>query len=258
MYILDNAAPQAPTRLQALADLFDAETTAHLEGTGIAAGWHCLEIGGGGGSIANWLAARVGSAGHVLATDIDPRHLEFSRQPNVEVRQHDIGRDPLPSRAFDLIHARLVLNFVPLGQDVFSRLRDALKPGGWLVVENFEVYANAFQSTDASDAGALPSSPMLRQVMQRSGADPQFGRKLGIYFRSAGLIDVELGGRTFAWRGGSTAADMMRANCEQLRDALLAAGLSADDLARDYAKLAQPEFEFTSPILWTARGRRAA
>ena len=34
-----------------------------------------LEIGAGGGSIARWLAERVGPTGSVLATDIDPRFI---------------------------------------------------------------------------------------------------------------------------------------------------------------------------------------
>ena len=58
-YLLDNAAPQAPDRFRALAELYDAGTIGHLERCGIADGWRCLEVGGGGGSIARWLAPRI-------------------------------------------------------------------------------------------------------------------------------------------------------------------------------------------------------
>jgi ubiquinone/menaquinone biosynthesis C-methylase UbiE len=50
--------------------LWDPGTKAVIESLGIASGCHCLEIGAGGGSIAEWLAERVGPEGEVLATDV--------------------------------------------------------------------------------------------------------------------------------------------------------------------------------------------
>jgi ubiquinone/menaquinone biosynthesis C-methylase UbiE len=137
-YLLDNAGKEAPARLAALAAMFDAGTIRHLDSLGVDRGWHCLEVGGGGGSIATWLADRVGPTGRVLVTDIDPRFLDFERRPHVEVRRHDITTDPLPESAFDLIHARLVLVHLPEWEQVLTRLRTALKPGGWLVDEEFD------------------------------------------------------------------------------------------------------------------------
>ena len=48
-YPLDNANEIAGARMELLARLFDPTTQRVLEGVGIAAGWRCLEIGGGGG-----------------------------------------------------------------------------------------------------------------------------------------------------------------------------------------------------------------
>src|SRR4051812_49065816 len=75
-YLLDNAGREAPARFDALSATYDQDTIRHLENRGISEGWHCLEVGGGGGSISAWLADRVGPTGHVLVTDIDPRFLE--------------------------------------------------------------------------------------------------------------------------------------------------------------------------------------
>jgi hypothetical protein len=36
---------------------------AYLTTVGVAGDWHCLELGGGNGSIAEWLAAKVGASG---------------------------------------------------------------------------------------------------------------------------------------------------------------------------------------------------
>ena len=74
-YLFANAAAPAAERLVSLETLYDPWTIRHLELTGVGAGWQCLEVGGGGGSIAAWLARRVGPSGRVLVTDIDPRFL---------------------------------------------------------------------------------------------------------------------------------------------------------------------------------------
>src|ERR1700730_17336205 len=93
-YLLNNAAREAPARFDALSAMYDRATIQYLENTGVGPGWQCLEVGGGGGSIAAWLATRVGPTGHVLVTDLDPRFLEPLDTPNVEVRRHNIVTDP--------------------------------------------------------------------------------------------------------------------------------------------------------------------
>lgn len=130
MYVFDNAAPEAASRLEALAEVYDPGTVRHLEARGIDSGWHCLEVGGGRGSVASWLAERVGAAGMVLATDIDPRHLDTQGLENLEVRRHDILRDPLPADTFDLAHTRLVLSHLADPDSALETMVAALKPGG--------------------------------------------------------------------------------------------------------------------------------
>jgi ubiquinone/menaquinone biosynthesis C-methylase UbiE len=137
-YLLANSGREAPLRFEALSELFDDGTIRHLEKCGVSRGWQCLEVGGGGGSIASWLADRVGPTGHVLATDIDLRFLETVKRANVEVRQHNIATDPLPEAGFDLVHARLVLLHLPKREQALERMISALKPGGWLVSEEYD------------------------------------------------------------------------------------------------------------------------
>ncbi len=57
-------------RLRLMSDLLDPSSRFHLMQTGLAAGWRCLEIGAGNGSLSQWLAQQVGASGHVVATDI--------------------------------------------------------------------------------------------------------------------------------------------------------------------------------------------
>jgi ubiquinone/menaquinone biosynthesis C-methylase UbiE len=139
-YLLDNAAPQTRERFDALSTLYDRESLQHLEDRGIEPGWNCLEVGGGGGTIAAWLAARVGPAGHVLVTDLDPRFLDAAKFSNVEIRRHNIVTDPLPDAAFDLIHARLVLIHIPEREQVLARLVRALNLEAGSLRKNLILY----------------------------------------------------------------------------------------------------------------------
>src|SRR5215831_12542904 len=177
-YALDNAAPQADSRMDALRDLFDGGTIRHLEDRGIAAGWSCLEVGGGGGSVAAWLSERVGPAGRVVVTDINTRFLEGLVRPNLEVRQHNIVTDPLPEAAFDLIHARLVLMHLPERDAVLARLLAALKPGGWLVDEEFDALAVLGDRELNPPEEVLNAERAMVRVLIERGVDMRYGRLL--------------------------------------------------------------------------------
>ena len=121
-YPFDNAAPQAGDRFASLAKLYDDVTRRHLDRFGIGPGWHCLEVGAGGGSVARIMCERVRPAGHVVATDINTDWMSGSLPANVELRRHDIGVDPLPERAFDIVHARAALTFVPERRSALARM----------------------------------------------------------------------------------------------------------------------------------------
>jgi SAM-dependent methyltransferase len=256
-YILDNAGREASARFPALSAAFDAETIRHLEYLGVGPGWHCLEVGGGGGSIAAWLAARVAPTGHVLVTDLDPRFLEPMNLPHIEVIRHDISRDPLPEAAFDLIHSRLVLVHVPEREKTLARMVSALKPGGWLIDEEFDT---SVSPDPAASPGEVLSKThvAMTQIMEDRGVDRRFGRRLFGLLRTLGLVSVAAEGRTFMWSAGSPGPSLMRANYEQLRSAMTGAGyVTEQEFNQDIARLDDPNFLMPSPILWSAWGRRA-
>ena len=118
--------------------LFDSYSTRRLADLGVSEGWQCLEVGFGAGGVALWLADQVGSTGRVVATDLDPRFLDGHGRANLEVRKHDIAADPLEEAAFDLVHARLRPGMVPDWQRALERMISAVRPGGWLVLENVD------------------------------------------------------------------------------------------------------------------------
>src|SRR5947209_1620322 len=71
-YVFGNTWQDERRRLAALEAGWDGVTAANLEAIGVSRGWRCAEIGAGGGSIARWLANRVGMDGKIVATDLDP------------------------------------------------------------------------------------------------------------------------------------------------------------------------------------------
>src|SRR3712207_3677967 len=103
-YIFDHKWPGERHRLALLEQRYDPPTIRRLESIGVTRGWSCLEVGAGGGSIARWLAQHVEDIGRVVATDLDVGFLEDAAAANLEVWQHDITVDPLPSETFDLVH----------------------------------------------------------------------------------------------------------------------------------------------------------
>jgi SAM-dependent methyltransferase len=253
MYVFDNAAPQAPARLRALAAVFDPGTIRQLDARGVAEGWRCLEVGGGLGTMTTWLSARVGTHGSVLTTDIDTRHLDALGLANVEVRRHDVVGDPLPAEHFDLAYTRLVLEHVSDPSRALSNMVRAVKPGGWVVIEDFEI-----APTDP-DSEIPKTFVALRQVIASAGVDQRVGRSLSRRLRSCGLADVQAEGRVLLWSGSNSGTTLMRLNAEQLRDRILSTGLvTAEEYAEDLKRIEDEAFEFRAPTLWTAWGRRPA
>jgi ubiquinone/menaquinone biosynthesis C-methylase UbiE len=267
-YLFDNAAPQSARRFCSLETLYDPGTIHYLEALGIGVGWQCLEVGGGSGSIAVWLAQRVGATGQVLVTDIDPRPLAAVAAlgyPQLTVLRHDIGGDPLPEGAYDLVHERLVLIHVPTREQALTKLVAALKPGGWLVVEDFDstLIHRSFPTQDAA-AGVLYEKMQAAQrhlIAARAGnaGNATWGRQLYARLRMQGLSEVGMEGHLAIWSGGSEGARLDQANFEQIRAEAVASGLiTGHEVDQVLALLDNPTFVVSSSVMMTAWGRRPA
>jgi SAM-dependent methyltransferase len=256
-YVFDNAADQTRERFAALPRLFDPGTFRHLAALGVSAGWHCLEVGAGGGSVARWLAEQVGPAGSVLATDIDTRFLEPLAGPTLAVQRHDITTDPLPEAVFDLVHTRLVLAHLPERDAVLGRLVHALKPGGWLLLEEFDSLSLLADAGQNPVEGWPPVFTAMLRLMTARGVDLRLGRLLPGRLRAHGLVDVDGEARAFLVQPGGPWIDLLRANVEQLREPMRAAeGWSAEDFDRKLAALDNADRINPSPLLWAVWGRR--
>jgi SAM-dependent methyltransferase len=258
-YTFDNAGTQVAARFSALADIFDPGTIRHLTEIGVGSGWHCLEIGAGGGSIATWLCDRVGSNGLVLATDIDTRFLQVLNRSNLKVSRHDIESDPLPQAKFDLVHFRLVLGHLPNRDEVLGRLVTALRPGGWILAEEFDSWSLRADRSINDAETSLKSFAAMQAVMGRHRFDGYYGRRLVARLRAHNLAEISAEGRVFVYEGGTSGAELTRAAISQTRDEMIDAGaISAAEIERDLLQSNRPDFMMPSPIMWAVRGRRPA
>lgn len=261
-YLFDNAAEaEARARMTSLSAQHNEATFRYLEKCGIAPGWSCLEIGAGDGSVARWMAQKAGPAGRVLATDIDPRFIvaDSAGVPaNMEVRVHDIVKDALPETAFDIIHARLVLVWLPARLAVLDKLVKALKPGGWLLIEDYDakIIPAEMAAADAN-AGAQFAKVLqaLFELMSRRGLSHSYARDLHHRLGERGLTQVESHGAVTAFHGGSPGADLRIANFQQVKKAAIEAGLVSDaEFGDTIALLRDPDFTAFTPTMFSAFG----
>lgn len=251
-------------RLAAAEELFDPGTFRHLDTIGIAAGMRCLELGGGGGSVARFMAERVGSPGWVLVTDIDVGKLAGCHRPNIEVRVHDICTDPLDDSAFDIIHARLLLEHLPPRLAVLDKLIAALRPGGWLLVEDVDfsgwLYLPGERVLCEPKQLHAPYRAMIlgsALIGETSGWDAEFGRDLPVHLVNAGLDRVDGEARSPLIVGGSSRADFLTLSCRQVGPVLVDGGhISQRELDDLIAAFASPGAMAAPLTLVSAWGRR--
>ena len=143
----------------------------------------------GGGSIAAWLCERVGSRGHVLATDLETAFLERLPYTNLTVRRHDIVADAVPADQFDLVHARWVLHWLPARQQALTRMMAALRPHGWLLVEEPD-FVTLYHACASETVGKVVTAG-IRVLEAMSGVQSEYGRRLLHDVRAQSLVDVE-------------------------------------------------------------------
>ncbi|MFH8747710.1 methyltransferase domain-containing protein [Streptomyces rimosus] len=260
-YLLDNQQSEAGERFTALSALFDPWTFRHFEGVGVGAGWRCWEVGGGGASVPAWLGGRVGPTGRVVATDIDTSWVSGASEGNFAVLRHDVASEAPPAGGpFDLIHARLVLVHVADRDKALRSMAGALRPGGWLVLEDADPALQPLVCPDEYGPEQELANRLrrgFRELMRQRGADLAYGRKLPRLLREAGLADVEAD--AYFPVASPACAALEEATVRQVRDKLVAAGLATDDeIDRHLANIAAGGLDLATGPLISAWGRRPA
>ena len=227
-------------------------------------GWRCLEVGGGRGSMAAWLAEKVGPTGHVVTTDVDLGYLRRLNLPNLEVVEHNILEDPLEPLgpgSFDLVCSRLMLFHLVGRQELaIRRMVECLRPGGWLIDEDADW---------GTAAPVDPSHPLYAGYHDAwregdwwtvRGYDRVFGRKLPALFERCGLNDIRHQAATEVVRGGSPWARWWAVTLEVINE--LGGSGTVESYQRELdvitRALADPTVWVLRELLHACWGRRSA
>jgi SAM-dependent methyltransferase len=249
-YVYDPSFAQERTRLAGIEDLWDPGSQALFDEVGLARGWNCLEVGAGGGSLVEWM---VGRGATVTAIDIDTRFLEPLASDKVEVCCADVRADELPKSEFDLVHARLVLEHLTERRATLDRLAAALRPGGYLIIEDFDWSCFGIQG----GGGVFDRvTAALMAFMQRAGSDPDYGRSMVDDIAAAGLTDVRGEGRARVIDSSSPGADFFKLSFESLRDVVVEAGLLSREDAEAAADRFAEDLRIVTPLMMAGIGRR--
>jgi len=209
------------------------------------------------------LADTVGSAGRVVATDLDTQFLGDLPRPPVEVVRHDITRDTVELDAFDLVPARAVLEHVPSRGEVVMQLVKAVRPGGVLVLEDLVFGAalvpisGRILSPPTKTAAFARAFPAMEAGFRGAGADPQFGLELPAALAAAGLRNVDAEVTCRLIRGGSEESAFYTMALQDLGPRLITAGLlTPDELAEPLAFVQDPVSRWFSLGMVTGWGWR--
>jgi SAM-dependent methyltransferase len=205
--------------------LWDPGSQALLDELGIGPGWKCLEVGAGGGSMVEWMASR---GAHVTAIDIDTRFIEHLASDSITVRRIDLREDELSQSEFDLVHSRLVLEHLADRREILDRLVATLKPGGWMVMEDYDWTNYGFED------GSQGFSDM----------------------EAAGLTDIRGEGRARLIDSTSPGFDFFRLSFESLRGAIVKAGLLSAEQAYAATTVFHEDRRLLTPMMMAGIGRR--
>ena len=120
-------------------DVYRRPLATALERLGLSSGWRCVDVGAGGGDVSVALAEMVGRDGRVYAVDSDPRTRdEVARAAAAHaqvIALTQAGEDLSLPEEVDLAFCRFLLLHVHEPLAVVRMMAAAVRPGGWVVVQ---------------------------------------------------------------------------------------------------------------------------
>jgi SAM-dependent methyltransferase len=162
-------------------------TNAMIEMVDVRAGMRVLDVAAGTGDQTLDIAKRVGPAGHVLATDLSPRILEFCKEnarragyDNVETLAADGETLQVDQASFHAAICRLGLMFFPDPGEGLRAILRALKPGGMFC-------SMVFSTPDKNPCVAI----LISTALKHAGLPPRDPYQPGglLSLGKPGLID---------------------------------------------------------------------
>src|SRR5262249_20005068 len=148
--------------------------------------------------------------------------------------------EELPQNEFDFVHTRWLLHHLPKPELAISQMSSALKPGGWLLLEEVDFFPT--RASDSSDYREFMKA-LTDTVVKASGRDCFWARALPKIVAQTGLQQIG-GEEDFSLlQGGSPVAEFFALTAEQMRERMISSGaLTEEKLDRALSLLASPDF----------------
>ena len=152
---------------------------------GLASGAHVLDVGAGPGFAAFDLARIVGPSGRVLGLELSEAYVAAGQAmarraqlPQLELRQHNLLRDPWPAEGegFDLAWCRWLAMFLADLDPLLTGLEQSLRRGGQLLLHEY-VHWDSFGLHPGGRAIARFGQACQRSFRE-AGGDPDVNRRL--------------------------------------------------------------------------------
>jgi SAM-dependent methyltransferase len=255
-YVYDQGWEHERARLAGIEAMWDSGTQVLLARHGARPGARVLEAGAGGGSVVEWLAGQVGADGHVLAIDLDVRFVQPLASSTVEVREANLLTDDLPEGEYDVVHSRLVLEHIPEADRLLARLVACLRPGGSLVVEDYDWTAFGIDADEDAESAHRVTEGIL-DFMGAAGFDRVYGRKLVGQLGAVGLYDVHGEGRSLVIDAEHPGYSFFNLSFEQIAPLAIEAGyMTQEDADVVGDRFAKGDARIITPTLIAGIGRR--
>jgi hypothetical protein len=176
-------------------------TRRHLQRIGVGPGWRCL-VAAGGPSITGWLEIAVGESARPLVTDLHDGWVHGSGGAVLEV---DTDAGWVPEGWFDLVLVRLGDVHVLDRAATVDRLLAALRPGGWMVVEDDVALPFELPAAGAVTGGSTPATVVeaIRRAAGERAAELDWARRVPDRLRARGCEAVAAEAHCSVWPGGA-------------------------------------------------------
>jgi SAM-dependent methyltransferase len=219
-----------------------------LSKVGGGSGGRALDVGCGAMGWLRILREWVGPSGQIVGADVDESMLNAARSfleaegiSNVELVVDDLFDSKLERQSFDLVHARYLIAPLGRGREQVASHRRLVKPGGSLVLEEWDLASWHFNPT-------APAAERLIRLLSEifAGLGGEAGRGLPELLREIGIEEPGIDAHVIALPPGHPYLRLPLQFSVALESRLLET-LSEDELA---SLRREAESELAEPGRW--------